>query len=273
MTDPGVLIDRPRAATWRLLRTVNVPGLLTLAVLLTGWEAAVRSGLLDFQFLPAPTAVTRGFLRLLSSGALVPNVMHTLEVTLLGWGAAAAFGMALGLLLGLSEGAWRWSMASIEVIRAIPPVSLVPVALLVFGFSIRMELSILVFVSAWPIMVNTIDGVRGVPPELLDAARMLRMSRAATIGKVVLRSALPSIAVGLRLAMSLSLILAVVAEMVGNPAGLGNALVQSQQALRPEEMFAYVLTIGLLGAMLNGAFRFASGRAFPSGAFDRGHGY
>jgi ABC-type nitrate/sulfonate/bicarbonate transport system permease component len=255
----------------RALARVNVTGLLTMVVLLALWESLVRSGVADYQFLPAPSAVAGGTGRLLSSGELPRNVLHTLEVTLLGWVAAGVIGIGLGLLLGLSDAAWRYSMASIEVMRAIPPVSLVPVALLVFGFSIRMELTIIVFVSAWPVLVNTIDGVRNVGAELLDVARMLRLSRFTTIRKVILPGAMRSIVVGLRLAMSLSLVLAVVAEMIGNPSGLGNALIRAQQALRPEEMFAYVLTIGLLGVALNATFRLVSSRALPSLAGDPGN--
>lgn len=246
------------------LRRVNVPGILTMLILLGLWESAVRSGLVEFQFLPAPSAVAEGLRRLLTSGELLGNLLHTLKVTLLGWVTAGLLGVGLGLLLGLSDTAWRYSMASIEVMRAIPPVSLVPVALLVFGFSVRMELTIIVFVSAWPVLVNAIDGVRSVRGELLDVTRMLRLSRVAAVRKVILPAAAPSIIVGLRLAMSLSLVLAVVAEMIGNPSGLGNALVLAQQALRPEEMFAYVLTIGLLGVALNTAFRVVATRALPS---------
>ena len=244
----------------RSLRGVNVLGLLTMAALLGLWEALVRSGVLQYQFLPAPSAILTGARALLSSGKLVPNLLHTLEVTLLGWLAASALGITLGLVLGLSDAAWRWSMASIEVMRAIPPVTLVPVALLVFGFSIRMELMIIVFVAAWPVLVNAIDGVRGVRPELVDLARTFRLPPTTRVTKILLPWAMPSIVVGLRLAMSLSLVLAVVAEMIGNPAGLGNGLIRSQQALQPGQMFAYVLTIGLLGIGLNAALGVASTR-------------
>ncbi len=235
-----------------------------MGVLVGLWDLLVRTGGIDFQFLPAPSAIAGGARDLLSSGDLMSNVAHTVRVTLIGWLLASALGIGLGLLLGLSETAWRWSMASIEVMRAIPPVSLVPVALLVFGFSIRMELMIILFVSAWPVLVNTIDGVRGVRSELLDVARMLRMSTVARITKMVLPAAMPSIVVGLRLALSLSLVLAVVAEMIGNPEGLGNALVSAQQALQPEEMFAYVFAIGLLGVGLNAALGYLSARLVPS---------
>jgi ABC-type nitrate/sulfonate/bicarbonate transport system permease component len=247
-----------------LIRRANPLGILTMGVLVGLWEVVIRSGALEFQFLPAPSAIAGGVKDLLSSGDLAGNVTHTVRVTLIGWLLASALGIGLGLLLGLSDTAWRWSMASIEVLRAIPPVSLVPVALLVFGFSVRMELMIILFVSAWPVLVNTIDGVRGVRTELLDVARMLRMSTVRRITKMVLPAAMPSIVVGLRLALSLSLVLAVVAEMIGNPKGLGNALVSAQQALQPAEMFAYVLAIGLLGVGLNAALGYLSARLVPS---------
>lgn len=246
------------------LRRVNGPGLATLAVGLGLWEAVVRSGAVDFENLPAPSAIAGGARALMASGDLPGNIVHTLRSTLLGWLVASVAGVAVGVLLGLSRTAWRWSMASIEVIRAIPPVSLVPVALLAFGFALRMELSIIVYAATWTVLVNTIDGVRGVPAELVDVARVLRLSRAATVRKVVLPAAMPSIVVGLRLALSLSLVLAVVAEMLGNPSGLGNALVRAQQALQPEQMFAYVVTIGVLGVALNALFRSASARLVPS---------
>jgi ABC-type nitrate/sulfonate/bicarbonate transport system permease component len=243
---------------------VNPLGLLTMALLLALWQALVASGALDYEYLPAPAAVAGAMARVTLSGDLPGELTHTLLVVLLGWSAAATLGIALGLLLGLSDGAWRWSMASLEAVRALPPICLVPVALLAFGFSVRMELTIIIYASAWPVMVNTIDGARNVRPELLQVAHMLRLSRTETIRKIILPAARPLIIVGLRLALSFSLVLAVVAEVAGNPNGLGNAIVAAQQALRPDEMFAYVLTIGLLGVALNAGFNAIARRVTPA---------
>ena len=247
-----------------------MPGLATMAALLGLWELGVRSGNVDFEFLPAPSGIARGFVDIVAAGDLLPAVAHTLRSTIVGWLIAATVGVALGLWLGLSDTAWRYSMASIEIIRAIPPISLVPVSLLVFGFSLRMELVVIVYAGAWTVLVNTIDGVRNLRPELLDVGRMLRMSKLTAVRKLILPSAMPSVVVGLRLALSLSLVLAVVAEMIGNPRGLGNALVSAQQALQPEQMFAYVITIGVLGVMLNTGLRYVAGRALPGLSAGRG---
>lgn len=245
------------------LRRINVAGWLTVVALGGLWEASVRSGMVDYQYFPAPSEIASAGRVLLSSGELGTAVVHTAVAALAGWLVAAVVGIALGLLLGLSATAWRYSMASIEAMKAVPPITLVPVALLLFGFSVPMELVIIVYVALWPVLINTIGGVRGVDDELRDVARMLRMSRMETVRKIVVPAAMPSIAVGVRLALSLALVLAVVAEMVGNPRGLGNALVRAQQALRPAEMFAYVLAIGLLGVALNAIFRSVSTWAAP----------
>lgn len=242
---------------------VNLPGLVTAVAIAALWEASVHARILDYEFLPAPTAVLDAAVDLAASGVLVPNVLHTLTVTVVGWVAAAVIGIALGLLLALSPTAYRYSITSFEVTRAIPPITFVPAALLVLGFSARMELLIIVYAGVWPVLINTIGGVRQVPRELLDVARTLRLSRRDRIVKVVLPAVLPSVVVGLRLALSLCLVLAVVSEMIGNPAGLGYALVRARLAIQPEQMLAYVVAIGVLGISLNGGLRMAAGRLLP----------
>ncbi len=252
-------------------RRINVEGLLTLAALGVLWESLVRFNVLEYQFLPAPSAIARDSTVLLSSGELGTNLLHTLTATLLGWLAASVIGIGLGLLLGLSRTAWTYSMASIEVTKAVPPITFVPAALLVLGFSLRMELVIITYVGVWPVLINTIGGVRAVRPELLEVGRMMKLPRFTTLRKIILPAAAPAMLVGLRLALSLCLVLAVVAEMVGNPSGLGNALVRAQRALQPAEMFAYVLSTGVLGVVLNAGFRYASSRVLPAFAGGEGH--
>jgi ABC-type nitrate/sulfonate/bicarbonate transport system permease component len=101
------------------------------------------------------------------------------------------------------------------------------------------------------VIINTIGGIRQVPRELRDVARTFGVSRVKEAWTIILPAALPTVIVGARLAMAVSLILAVISEMIGNPNGLGYAVVFEQQAIRPEAMFAYVVTIGLLGIILN----------------------
>jgi ABC-type nitrate/sulfonate/bicarbonate transport system permease component len=246
--------------------------LATAAGLVAVWELAVRTGLADYQSLPAPTAVLASFGPLIASGELPAHLAHTLTVTLAGWVAAAVIGVSFGVLLGLSATAYRYSLTSFEVVRAVPPVALVPAAVLIFGFSVSMELVLVVYAGAWPLLLNTLGGVRAVPAERFDVAAMLRLPRLAAIRKIVLPAALPEIVVGLRLALSMCLVLAVVAEMVGNPEGLGRALVRARQALQPEQMLAYVVTAGVLGVVLNAGFRAAARAVLPTTETGEGAG-
>ncbi len=208
----------------------------------------------DLQFLPAPSQIAGAAWQALSDGELVGRIIHTVTVTLLGWGIASIVGFGLGLVLGLSDKVYRYSMTSFEVTRAIPPISFVPLALLIFGFSVRMELLLVIFGGVWPVLVNSIGGVHSVPVALRDVGVSLRLSRWAMIRKIVLPSALPAVVVGLRLALSLCLVLAIVAEIVGNPEGIGAGLIRARQALQPALMFVYVIVAGLLGIVLNALF-------------------
>lgn len=239
---------------FRFLSKVNLLGLATLAGFVGLWQVLVSGKVVHYQFLPAPSAIWTAGKGLISNGELPESVVHTVSVTLIAWVLASLFGVIVGSVIGLSRTTWKWVMATIELLRAIPSISFVPVALLVFGFSSKMEIVIAVYVAQWPVLINTIDAVRNVHNGLRDTAKTLHLSFPARMWKVVLPAATPTIVVGLRLALTLSLILAVVAEMIGNPTGLGYQLVFQQQALQPAKMFAYVITIGLLGVILNGLF-------------------
>jgi ABC-type nitrate/sulfonate/bicarbonate transport system permease component len=171
----------------------------------------------------------------------------------IGWGIALAAGVVLGSLYGLFAAARQYGGATIDLLRSLPTIALVPPAVLVFGFSLRMEIAGIVYATLWPILVNTAGGILQVPRELHDVARTFRLSPLKSAVSVVVPAALPSIIVGARLGMAVAVILAVVAEMVGNPTGLGYAMVFAQQAIDPPGMYAYIITIGLLGVALNAA--------------------
>lgn len=236
-----------------LMARVNGPGLLTLVGCAVVWEAFVRGGIIQYTYLPAPTAILAGLYELLSTGLLWTDTAHTLQAVLLGWTFSAVIGIVIGLILGVSPLLRRYSLASIEVLRPMPGIAFVPVALLLFGFSLKTELVVIVLPALWPVLINTMGGVAGVHPRLFEVGATFRLSRGRVVTRIVIPAALPSILVGLRLSLTLALVLAIVAEMVGNPTGLGYAVVRDQQAMRPALMFADVIVIGILGILLNQA--------------------
>ncbi|WP_159001094.1 ABC transporter permease [Streptomyces sp. SBT349] len=232
---------------------VNLLGAATFVCGLLAWEVAIHIGLLSFSYLPPPTDIVDGLSELVSTGELQENLRHTLSASLSGWLLAALAGIAIGALLGLFRPLWSYSMASIETLRALPIVAFVPIAVLIFGFTKEMEIVVAFYAGIWPVLLNTYAGMRSLDARLSEVGRVLGLSPAASFWKLRLPAATPFIMVGLRLGLAISLILTLVAEMVGNPAGLGFALIQKGQSLQPEQMFAYVVVIGISGIVLNAA--------------------
>ncbi|WP_154814554.1 ABC transporter permease [Actinophytocola xinjiangensis] len=244
-----------------MARRINVLGAAVFVLALGLWELLVRTSILDFAYLPPPTVVAQGLGELVSSGELGEALGHTLFAALSGWALAALAGVAAGSVLGLVRPVWMYSMASLEALRALPIVAFVPVAVLLFGFSVQTEIMVAFYAALWPILLNTISGMR-TEPRMLESGAVLRLSRAAVLWKIRLPGATAMIVVGLRLGLSVSLVLTLVAEMVGNPAGLGFLLVEKGQALQPGQMFAAVFVIGVTGIILNALVMGAARLAF-----------
>jgi ABC-type nitrate/sulfonate/bicarbonate transport system permease component len=247
----------------RVRRRVNWPGVVTLAGGLLLWEAAVRSSAFEFAYLPPPSGISKGLREIVSTGELQINLIHTLTAVLAGWLLAAGVGITLGTVLGLFRPVWRYSMASLEALRALPVVAFVPVAVLLLGLGLNMEIAVAFFAALWPILINTYGGLRSIDPRLVEVGRVLGLSRFEGLRKLRLPAATAFIMVGLRLGLAVSFIMTLVAEMVGNPAGLGFAILSKGQALRPEQMFAYVLVVGLSGVVLNSTLVAVSRVMFP----------
>jgi ABC-type nitrate/sulfonate/bicarbonate transport system permease component len=197
------------------------------------------------------------------SGQVFADIAHTLRSVLIGWTIACGIGIGLGLLLGLSGLARRYCMATVEVLRPMPGVAFLPLALLVFNFSLETELAVIIFPALWPIMINTMGGVADVATQLHDVSRTLHLTRAQSLAKVIIPAAAPAILVGARLSLGVALVMAIIAEMIGNPQGLGHAIIRDMQAFQPEKMFANVFVVGMLGIALNACLLALSRWAFP----------
>jgi ABC-type nitrate/sulfonate/bicarbonate transport system permease component len=244
--------------------SINVPGTVTLLAVAAAWEASVRTGLVTFEYLPAPSAIAVAFAEIVRSGELLANTAHTLRSILIGWVLACLIGGVLGLVFGLSAFARRYFLASLEVLRPLPAIAFLPVALLLFNFSLTTELVVMVYASIWPMFINAMGGISNVAARLHDVSLTLKLSPMQTLVKVLLPAAAPAILVGARLCLGTTLVMAIIAEMIGNPHGLGYAVVSALQAIQPEQMFAYVLFIGLLAIALNGCLILAARRLLPA---------
>lgn len=229
-------------------------GFVAPLLLVVFWQLLITSGVVHFRYIPAPLAILRSLVGLASSGKLFTNVVHTVVVTLIAWVIASILGIVLGVMIGTWTSLWRGVMASVDVLRSLPIIALVPVGVIIFGFTLKLEIVIAAYAAIWPVMVNTITGVIQTQPELRDLGKILHMSFFERLWKLVLPSASPLIIVGLRLGLGLSLVLAVVTEIVGTPQGVGYALISAEQALRPARMFGYIIVVGIIGYLLNAIF-------------------
>jgi ABC-type nitrate/sulfonate/bicarbonate transport system permease component len=167
-----------------------------------------------------------------------------------GYGIAAVLGIGLGLLLGLFRVAHAFADPLIQFMRAVPPPALVPVAVLLLGMDDVMNISIIAFVSLFPILLNTIDGVRRVDPVLLDTARVYRIEGLERFVRVIVPGALPQIFVGLRVSLPVAVIMVVITEFLGSSHGVGTVLQDARGSFDIPLMWATIVLLGLVGFLL-----------------------
>ncbi len=168
-----------------------------------------------------------------------------------GYALAIAGGIALGALLGLVPLLSRALHPLLEFVRAVPPPLLLPVAILMFGIGDRMKIFVIAIGSVWPILLNTIDGVRGVEPTMLEMARSYGFGPLRRWREVIMPAALPQIFAGLRSGLSIALILMVISELLASTNGIGFLVVDAQRTFAFADMWAGIILLGLLGYVLN----------------------
>jgi NitT/TauT family transport system permease protein len=252
------LNEKAKRFNWRgLVLPVAFVVVTEIAARLTGYESSL---------LAPPSAILASFWTALLDGTLLHATYATLATSLTGLAIGTILGLVAGILLGLVRTADRLMEFSIELLRPIPAVALIPIALLVFGFGYRMEIAIVAFAAFWPILVLSRAAVAGVEPRLIQVARALGLSLHARIWKIVLPAALPRIFVAFRLAAGIALIVAVTIEIAANPLGLGYSMILAQQTLRPELMLALLVWLGVIGWSLNKLLLWSQLRLFGPAA-------
>lgn len=247
------------------MRGLVVPMLLVLAA-----EIAAAATHLQSDSLARPSDIVLALGRALADGSIARSTFETLGAGLIGLAIGGASGLLAGALLGLSRTADRLMTVSVEVFRPIPSVALIPIAMLAFGFGYRMEYSIVAFATFWPMLIFTRAAVAGIEPRLLEVSRALGFGVGAQLAKIVLPAALPRVFVALRLSAGIALIVAVTVEITGNTQGLGHALMDAQQSLRPDLMFALLVWVGLVGWGFNALLQWSQRRLFGPAALLEG---
>ena len=224
--------------------------------LLVGWQAWTVHA--QSQYFPRLSTILVEFRELWLFSQFGTHVVPSLERIVLGFGIAVVVGIALGIPLGLSRWGRLAAMPHIEFWRAIPPPALLPISvLLLHSIGNLQKVSFIAFFCVFPILLNTIDGVRGIDPTLVDTARSYGIGGFARIRRIVLPAAMPQIAAGMRVSLALAVIIMVVAEYFSSTSGVGYVLLISKNTFQMGPMWAAIVLIGVLGYLLSLLFSLA----------------
>lgn len=232
--------------TGSIARTVLTRSIAVLA-LLALWEFAPRLGLVDKTFLVPFSEALTALGELAANGQLAEHVQASLTRSLSGFALAVAFAVPIGVLIGWYKTVSDVLTPLVQLFLNTAALALLPVFILIFGIGETSKIAIVFYAATWPILLNTITGVRTVDPTLLKLARSLDLKPLQLFGKVVLPSAIPSIFTGFRLAGAAAIVVVIAAEMVGAKAGLGFLINDSQYNFAIADMYAGILAISVIG--------------------------
>ena len=226
-------------------------GAIIPAAVLVLWEILARIGLLSEDGFSRPSRFFVAGVKALADGTLLAQTAETFAAAAQALAIAALAGIALGALLGLFRPLERAAQLTIDALRPIPSVALIPLALLLFGFSRNMSAAVAAFACFWPILIVTIAAVRGIDGRLIEVGRLLGFSAPKIIAKLALPAALPGILVGIRVAAGIAIVVTVTTEIVTNPRGLGFAMTMAAQSLQADLVWATLLWVGVIGWLVN----------------------
>jgi ABC-type nitrate/sulfonate/bicarbonate transport system permease component len=215
--------------------------------------------------LAAPSQIVTEMLKAIFSGALLQATVQTLLMSFAGLLIGGMIGTLVGIGCGLSQTIDRIWQFPVEVLRPIPSIALLPLALLVFGFGYRMEIALVAFAAIWPMLILTRTAVRNVEPRLYEVTRILDFSVSQRVRKIILPAILPRLIVALRISIGLALVVSVTVEVAANPLGLGYGMLSAQESLQPALSLAFLIWIGVLGYLLNAALGILLRRVAPPG--------
>lgn len=236
-------------ATWRRAAAsfgfaVGLPVLVVL-----GWALATRDTV--NLYLPSPARVGQAFVDTwLDPETITRDVLPSLTRFGIGVLASIVIGIAAGTVIGSTPWLRALLEPMLEFFRAVPPVVLVPVLMLVLGIDDTMKLAVIVSGSVWPVLLNTVEGVRAMDPVLSDTSRSYRIRGALAYRYFILPAASPQIMAGVRLSLSIGLILMVISEMFAASSGLGFQIVYFQRQYMIAEMWSGTLLLGLVGVVV-----------------------
>jgi ABC-type nitrate/sulfonate/bicarbonate transport system permease component len=234
---------------------------LGLLLALCVWELVVRAGIVSSQDVPPASEVVRELAQLAGAGAFWGSVGSTTLGAAIGLVIGAVIGIPIGMLMASARPVGLALHPTVEFLRPVPGIALVPLAVLIWGNSLQAVSALVAFACVWPFLIQGGHGVRSLNEVARDTARSLRLTRGQRVLWVALPSSLPSIATGFRICSGLAIMVAVSAELLSGAPGLGSGILLAQQGAQVTTMYALIVASGLLGIVVNVAVTQAERRA------------
>lgn len=231
------------------------------SVMLVVWGIVSYGHMIDELFLPTPGAVSKALWEAVAVGSALPDVGMTMTRWLAGLGAGIVIGIPLGVGMGASQKVYALLEVVIDFFRSVPTISLFPLFLVFFGIGDLAKISIAAWATSLSVLINTLYGVRNVKEARVKVAKVLRANRWQILSKVIIPDALPSIVVGIRIALSMSLVVVVASEMImGTTKGLGRRIFDAALIYEMPDMYAAIIVAGMLGYLSNKLFAVCENR-------------
>lgn len=226
--------------------SIGMTGLIVLA-----WQLVANHSGIPPVFLPGPDRAWAALVTEFTSGELRHLTFATVERMTYGWLLASLGGIVIGAVIGSSQYAREYVAPMLEIVRPVPVSAFMPVVIAFLGLSSTMILVVIAIGSIWPVLLATVHGVSSVEPRLIEVSRSLRLNRLQTLWKIALPNAQADILAGLRIGLTVALILAVIGEMLTSEEGLGWHIMQTARSYRSASLFAGVIVLGMIGLVSN----------------------
>jgi ABC-type nitrate/sulfonate/bicarbonate transport system permease component len=234
----------------------RVPGLLLILGLLALWELSVRLEWMVTPTWPAVSAVLATFWQNLADGTYLAVIGSSLKRLFIGYFAAVVLAVSIGLAMGVWRRFFLLAEPLVEFLRPIPSPAYLPMAILFLGIDDGMKVFMVAFAAFFPILLNTVSGVRSVDPVLLETGKTFGYGRWDIVTKVFLPASASFVLTGMRISLAIALIVTVIAEMVAGNSGIGFYVLNAQRSFLVPEMYAGVIALALVGFALNKIFVF-----------------
>jgi ABC-type nitrate/sulfonate/bicarbonate transport system permease component len=249
-------VERRRRQAANKARTKQLLGVAGIIGFLGTWELIPRLGIIDERYLPPASEVIAALIVDFGLTAFWVSVGETMKAWFLGLILAIALAVLVGFIIGSSSFLRKATNSTIEFLRPIPSVALIPLAVLLFGVKIESSLMLITYAAFWQVLIQVLYGVADVDMVANNTAKTYGLGRMARIRYVVFPTALPYLMTGVRLAATVALVLAITAELVIGSPGLGREIALAQSGGAISGMYALVLATGLIGVLINVLMRF-----------------